>query len=186
MSIYLYLKTHNKTGLKYLGKTEQDPYKYKGSGVVWRDHLKKHGYDVTTEILYETDNLDDFINVALDYSNKWNIVESKEFANLVPEAGEGRTGPLGPLTEEHKEKISKTLKKLLTDVDRTGENNPFYGKCHTAEHKQKVSKWMLGDNNPARIERQCPHCGKVGNGGVMKRWHFDNCKLNNINKEHTT
>ena len=23
---------------------------------------------------------------------------------------------------------------------------------------------------------QCPHCNKAGSGGVMKRWHFDNCK----------
>jgi hypothetical protein len=22
----------------------------------------------------------------------------------------------------------------------------------------------------------CPHCGKVGGGGSMTRWHFDNCK----------
>jgi hypothetical protein len=22
----------------------------------------------------------------------------------------------------------------------------------------------------------CPSCGKVGRSGVMKRWHFDNCK----------
>lgn len=22
----------------------------------------------------------------------------------------------------------------------------------------------------------CPHCGKTGNGGIMKRWHFDRCK----------
>ena len=22
----------------------------------------------------------------------------------------------------------------------------------------------------------CPHCGKTGNNGIMKRWHFDHCK----------
>ena len=26
------------------------------------------------------------------------------------------------------------------------------------------------------IESTCPHCGKVGKGPSMKRWHFDNCK----------
>ncbi len=25
---------------------------------------------------------------------------------------------------------------------------------------------------------ECPHCGKSGNVGNMKRWHFDNCKIN--------
>lgn len=28
----LYLKTHNKTGMKYLGQTKQDPFEYRGSG----------------------------------------------------------------------------------------------------------------------------------------------------------
>ena len=57
MTIYhLYIKTHNKTGLKYLGKTSYDPFKYKGSGTYWKRHIKKHGDDVITEILgsYET------------------------------------------------------------------------------------------------------------------------------------
>ena len=54
MPIYLYVKTHNKTGLKYLGKTiSKDPIKYKGSGLYWRNHITKHGYDVTTEIIKE-------------------------------------------------------------------------------------------------------------------------------------
>ena len=54
--IYLYLKTHNLTGLKYLGKTIKDPYEYSGSGIVWTRHLKSHGNDVTTEILFATNN----------------------------------------------------------------------------------------------------------------------------------
>ena len=57
MSIYLYVKTHNITGLKYLGKTiNPDPHSYKGSGTIWLRHIKKHGYDVTTEILKECSN----------------------------------------------------------------------------------------------------------------------------------
>jgi len=44
MTIYLYKKTHNITGLQYLGKTiSKDPYSYTGSGVRWTNHLKKHG-----------------------------------------------------------------------------------------------------------------------------------------------
>lgn len=60
----LYIKTHNKTGLKYFGKTtSNDPYKYKGSGSYWLDHLKvkengyfiglkKVGCDVANEYTY--------------------------------------------------------------------------------------------------------------------------------------
>ena len=38
--MYLYVKTHNKSGLKYLGKTIQNPFKYKGSGTYWLRHIK--------------------------------------------------------------------------------------------------------------------------------------------------
>jgi hypothetical protein len=30
--ISLYIKTHNTTGMKYLGKTTRNPFKYRGSG----------------------------------------------------------------------------------------------------------------------------------------------------------
>lgn len=40
MTIYLYVKRHNATGLRYLGKTTaKDPYRYKGSGVEWQNIL---------------------------------------------------------------------------------------------------------------------------------------------------
>ena len=54
MTHYLYKKTHKETGLKYLGKTiSKNPHTYKGSGVYWSYHIKKHGYNVETEILKE-------------------------------------------------------------------------------------------------------------------------------------
>ena len=88
-TIYLYLKTHNQTGFKYLGKTTQDPFKYNGSGLHWVRHLKVHGNDVTTEFLFETTDKNEFKKVALEYSEKYNIVQSKEFANMRPETGDG-------------------------------------------------------------------------------------------------
>jgi hypothetical protein len=49
---YLYIKTHNKTGLKYLGQTsKQNPFTYMGSGVDWVAHLNENGIDVTTQII---------------------------------------------------------------------------------------------------------------------------------------
>ena len=63
------IKTHNKTGLKYLCKcTNRDPYKYKGSGVYWKRHLKEHGRDITTEVIFQTEDLDEFNSICLRYS----------------------------------------------------------------------------------------------------------------------
>ena len=73
----LYLKTHNVTGMKYLGQTTRNPYKYEGSGVYWRRHIEMHGNNVTTEILYQSDNQDNFKKVCIDYSAKFDVVNNK-------------------------------------------------------------------------------------------------------------
>jgi hypothetical protein len=90
MTIYLYIKTHNITGLKYLGKTTNpNPHQYKGSGIIWMNHIKVHGYDVTTTILKECDSNDDIKYWGIYYSKLWNIVDDPAWANLKPEEGDG-------------------------------------------------------------------------------------------------
>ena len=88
--IYLYVKTHNKTGLKYLGKTtSKDPHKYKGSGLRWEKHLKVHGSDYTTEIIFQSDDPDEITKMGLYYSKLWDVVNDDRWANLKEESGEG-------------------------------------------------------------------------------------------------
>ena len=38
----------------------------------------------------------------------------------------------------------------------------------TASHRR--------EEHPCNNTHTCPHCGKVGYGMVMMRWHFDNCR----------
>jgi hypothetical protein len=102
MTIYLYKKTHNVTGLKYLGKTtSKDPHKYKGSGNIWILHINKHGYDVTTEILKECQTQAEIKYWGLYYSTLWDIVNTKDdqgrkiWANLKPELGDGGSAAKG-------------------------------------------------------------------------------------------
>ena len=87
--IYLYVKTHNVTGLKYLGKTTKNPYTYKGSGTYWLRHIKTHGYDVTTEIVFQSENLEEVKTKGIYYSAIWNVVESTSWANLIVETASG-------------------------------------------------------------------------------------------------
>jgi len=156
--IYLYLKTHNITGLKYLGKTiSKDPHKYKGSGVYWKNHITEHGYDVTTEILFETTNKEEFKKVALEYSKKWNIVESKGFANLTVEEGHGGWDYVYKNAEINAKRI-KGLKedslgsiKAAETIRKRRAADPEYdaimkerlatfkGKKHSEKTKQKMS-----------------------------------------------
>ena len=87
--IYLYIKTHNNTGLKYLGKTTQDPYLYKGSGKRWLNHIRKHGNNVTTEIVGQFATIEELREVSILLSETLNITNSNEWANLRPETGDG-------------------------------------------------------------------------------------------------
>lgn len=96
MTIYLYVKTHNNTGLKYLGKTTaKDPHKYPGSGVYWKNHLKVHGINYSTKIIKECQSKEEVKEWGLYYSTLWNIVTAKDkngkklWANAIPETGEG-------------------------------------------------------------------------------------------------
>ena len=60
------------------------------------------------------------------------------------------------LTEEHKDKIRKTLTGVVRPIEVrekisksvSGINNPFYGQTHTNKVKQNHSKRMSGENHP--------------------------------------
>lgn len=95
MTFYLYVKTHNKTNKKYLGKTTKDPHRYHGSGIDWIEHLKEHGKDVTTEVIFECESISEFREMGEYYSDLWNIVESSEWLNRIPERGSGGSGVKG-------------------------------------------------------------------------------------------
>ena len=114
MTIYLYIKTHKITGLKYLGKTIQDPFKYLGSGKDWLPHLAKYGKDHYTEILMECQTKEEFKYWGRYYSRLWNIVNSQDdygnkiWANQKIEGGDGGCSFRSP---ETRAKISASNKK---------------------------------------------------------------------------
>ena len=91
MGYYLMIKEAVGIGVKYLCKCGdyRDPYEYRGSGVFWRKIINKHNPEIKTTILgfYETN---EELRVAGEfYSKKFNIVEDKAWANLIPEIGDG-------------------------------------------------------------------------------------------------
>ena len=84
----LYIKQCPHCGLKYFGKSvKSDIEQYEGSGKVWQRHLKKH--NVKPNHLWHSDWYYDtsIIRFATKFSNVNRIVESTEWANLIPENG---------------------------------------------------------------------------------------------------
>jgi len=146
MTIYLYVKAHRKTGLKYLGKTTRDPHRYKGSGVYWKSHIKAHGYDVDTQILRECQTVQELKEWGLYYSNLWNVVESAEWANLKPEEGNGFSSEQSKkLWEdpEYQQKQSDISKKRWEDPEfqkkiSSQANKPEY---QQQQRKRTQKRW---------------------------------------------
>lgn len=129
---YLYLKTHNKTGLKYLGKTTSpDPHKYIGSGKDWRTHLKKHGRNFTTEILKECSTNDELSQWGRYYSKLWDIAKSNEWANRIPETGGGPGWKCGA---DNPTKTAK-FRKIRSESQRGSDNPKFDHTLYVFEHK---------------------------------------------------
>lgn len=155
--IYLYVKTHNVTGLKYLGKTVQDPFTYKGSGKRWVNHIKKHGYDVTTEIIGEFNTHEELIELSIALSEKLNIVRDPNWANLRIEAGDGGD------TSMFMDYSKLNRGKGLTYEQRYGEEKAKQmreSRSHnfTDDHKRKISEASFGKTYE---QLECPHCHNI-------------------------
>jgi len=86
--------------------------------------------------------------------------------------------------QEHNNNISKSLRGNAKLSERMqGKNNTMYGIPASDYNKLMTKLKNSGDNNPMKKpehQRQCPHCGKSGQMTAMKRWHFDNCKQQDI------
>lgn len=162
--IFLYIKTHNKTGLKYFGRTTQkDVHKYKGSGLFWTRHCKKYGYDYSTEIIASFNNKEEAEIFSIEFSRKNNIVNSIEWANLKEETIDGGFDHINKNKEYYNEKrklwynslseIKRNeinhkkknfgIKNGMFGSSRINNKNPMYGKTHTEETKEKMRKKKL-------------------------------------------
>ena len=153
MTIHLYVKQHNITGLRYFGKTsKKDPYAYLGSGKYWRRHLKVHGRNIDTISVWSFENEEDCEKFALEFSIANNIVESEMWANLRLE--NGRDGlPVGsPGMKGDKNPMYGKSKEL----------NPFYNKKHSLETIELYKKQKEKGNNPRAKKITTPY-GKFTN-----------------------
>lgn len=169
---YLYIKTHNVTGLKYFGVTVRDPMKYRGSGKDWLRHLREHGYNISTEIYAQFDpdiQGNELRESALLFSAEHDIVDSKEWANLILEGGSldgfreiiragknlyGHNGEPGFGGEnlitgnvlmdvlKNRGTYEEYRRMMSTKMKEyiAKHGNPFQGKTHSVETKRRIGK----------------------------------------------
>ena len=156
----LYIKQHNKTGKLYFGKTVSlDPVIYPGSGVYWSRHLNEHGNNVTTVWHKLFTDETDIFEFATFFSEFFNIVNSNNWANLVPETGLDGFPPGGKMparSEIHKKNWadSRTGSKWTEEQKekRKGTGNPMFGRTVKDSTKKLWKKQRAGAGNSNALE----------------------------------
>jgi hypothetical protein len=111
-------------GIKYFGKsTKENVEAYTGSGVIWQKRIKKYGKS-SVKTLWVSDwytDRDEIQKVALQFSKDNNIVESPQWANLIPENGlDGHSSDAAKILNGTPEKRKQTSKRT------EGQKNPRY------------------------------------------------------------
>jgi hypothetical protein len=194
----LYVKQIN--GLKYFGKScSNNIEKYTGSGVKWLNYVKKYGKENIKTLwisdwFYCPHYLQDF---ALMYSEYNQIVESDEWANLMPEHGiygssKGHmAGIPKPKSETHRKSISDTLTGITLE-DRHGKEEA--DRIKSAMSAAKVGKNKDGTKRKGELNGRARRVrvngvtfstvvqagASVGISDNLLRWYIkNNSKLNN-------
>lgn len=160
MCIYtLYIKTHKKTGLKYLGQTKQNPLKYRGSGTVWNTHIKKYGMAHHTEILLQTTNWEELKYYGRYYSTYYNIVNAQDdfgnkiWANKIPETGGG--GTIGTWDNpEWKQQRLEQIRHSSSMIDRISMSHNVKISLADPEIKQRHQTGCKNAQNDSSIRNQ--------------------------------
>lgn len=198
-------------GLKYFCKTvRKNIEKYPGSGVRWTNHVKKYGKENiktlwVSDWFYCPHHLQDF---ALMYSEYNHVVESDEWANMIPEngltgLGGSKKGHMAgvpkPKSESHRKSISDTLTgitfeerhgkeeadriKSVMSAARTGKrNSPESVEKTAASHRGKKRSQStidrLIESRKHYEKHTCEHCGGVFTPANYNRWHGKYCLQN--------
>jgi hypothetical protein len=167
MAIYLLVKEHVDTGLKYLCKHVASSFseceKYKGSGTYWKRHLKKNGNNVKTTCLFVTEDKNEFRKISKEYSLEYDVINSKEWANLCYEEGQGGNTVID--------------KKLHGEKTKQGLHRPEVREKHLSflkEHikkiqplavkasKQKLTGVLKTEEHKKNMRGKRPHVNQTG------------------------
>ena len=152
-TVYMHISPSNK---RYIGITSQKPKKRWQNGKGYKDNIhfanaiNKYGWDNFQHIIIAKGlNKEEARWLEIELIKKWDTTNKNKGYNV------SLGGDI--VSEETKEKMSKAHKgkhsnELNHMYGKCGKENPFYGKCHSEEAKEKmrVSRpSMKGKNNPS-------------------------------------
>jgi len=85
------------------------------------------------------------------------------------------------ISESRAGSVTSEETKAKMSAAKTGEKNHFFNKTHTDESRKKIREARAKQGSPTKGMKMkrltCPHCGTIGGGSNMTRYHFDNCEV---------
>lgn len=155
-----------------------------------RVFCKKSNLDALKNWSYE---VSDYTRGLLSSSRKGYVMTEEQKSKL-SRANKGKK-----LSESHKKKMSESLLgRVHSEETRIKISESHKGREKSESHKKHLSDSLKGkkfsEERKKRLSEsrrgrphvqkyvECPHCGKVGGASIMKRWHFDKCKINPENE----
>lgn len=167
MAIYLLIKEHTHTKLKYLCKHVASSFSecesYKGSGTYWKRHLNQYGNHVKTTCLFVTEDEKEFRKIAKKYSSEFNVIDSKEWANLCAEEGQGGNTVIdknlhGEKTKQGLHKPEVREKHLLFLREQVKKIQPLAAKAA----KEKLTGVLKTEQHKQNMRGKRPHVNQTG------------------------
>lgn len=169
---YVYITTNNISGKKYIGKHSSNKLNnyYLGSGRALLLAIKKYGrHNFTKKIVATYESEDEAYSAEYQLINEHDAVVDENYYNLSIGGKGGISG--GFLTQQHKEKISKSNKgktwkwseeskrnifgrpsvfkdKQRSDITKKKMSDSKKGRRVGEDTKEKIRKHNIGNNNP--------------------------------------
>jgi hypothetical protein len=178
MKHHLMIKKCMATGLRYLCKTsgKGDPYLYKGSGIRWTNHIRKHKSRIITCIIGTYETKEELIEAGLYYSQAYNIVKDHMWANLTEEKGDGGLIGTGQLGKHWKIKNTCNMCKKKTKTEEW-----YNGKKKTAGKNNYQFKgiiktpWGLFESAvdaviEGKIQRDLGNSSVISDRGTLRKY----------------
>jgi len=168
----LMIKRAYPTGLLYLCQTsKQDPYRYKGSGKRWINHLRAHKPHIITCVLGTYETHEELKEAGIYYSKLYNVVESDDWANLREEdgmgGGRGKVGRRWKIKDTSRMRGPKKIDHLTYEKVSSGNN---YQSTHFIKTPWGVFETWLDATNSAKVEREKGNFRVVTDTGALKEY----------------
>lgn len=170
--MFVYITTNLINNKKYIGYCTRNDDNYLGSGKLLHQAIKKYGkHNFDRKILEECNTIEEVCNAEKKWIDYYNAVDSNNFYNI----GDGGYGGNPVALKKYWNSLTKEERKLrnnyIKNMDKSGKNNPMYGKTHSAETKKLIGSksinrnWHhpdhIGSNNPRAKRAMVEYNGNI-------------------------